>query len=153
MAIKTFGTTTIILTISPISVAPSASNALCIIGMMSIIDELCAFFLDDKGAGSRRDILKPIIDDMDKKVGINSLGKRIKRNKIAINEKALENLVNYYEETNDEGIFERPIFKVIEKLFDIYDNNHQPVNTNHALKNREELNKNILLGRDIFSKN
>lgn len=87
------------------------------------------------------------------KVGINSLGKRIKRNKIAINEKALENLVNYYEETNDEGIFERPIFKVIEKLFDIYDNNHQPVNTNHALKNREELNKNILLGRDIFSKN
>lgn len=46
--------------------------ALCIIGMMSIIDELCAFFLDDKGAGSRRDILKPIIDDMDKKVGINS---------------------------------------------------------------------------------
>lgn len=46
--------------------------ALSIIGMMSIIDELCAFFLDDKGTGARRDMLKPIIDDMDKKDDINS---------------------------------------------------------------------------------
>lgn len=41
-------------------------------------------------------------------------------------------------------------FKVIERLLDIHATNHQPVNTWHSLKNREELNKSILLGKDIF---
>lgn len=46
--------------------------ALSIIGIMSIIDELCVFFLDDKGKGARIDMLKPIINDIEKKDGINS---------------------------------------------------------------------------------
>lgn len=47
-------------------------------------------------------------------------------------------------------VFKKPIFKVIERLLNIHDTNHQPVDTQHALKNREELNKCILLGKDIF---
>ena len=102
---------------------------------------------------SLEDIQK-IYDSCDdgEKVGISSLGKRIKRKKVAINEKAFENLVKYYKKTNDEDIFERPIFKVIERLFLIHDTNHQPVDTDHALRNREELNKSILIGKDIFSR-
>lgn len=46
--------------------------ALSIIGIMSIIDELCVFFLDDKVKGARIDMLKPIINDIEKKDGINS---------------------------------------------------------------------------------
>ena len=53
----------------------------------------------------------------------------------------------------DSEVFKRPIFKVIERLLDIHATNHQPVDTQHALRNREELNKSILLGRDIFIRN
>ena len=53
----------------------------------------------------------------------------------------------------DSEVFKRPIFKVIERLLDIHATNHQPVDTKHALKNREELNKSILLGKDIFIRN
>lgn len=86
----------------------------------------------------------------DKKIGIKSLGKKVEDNKISINIKAFDNLVEYYEKTKDPKVFERPIFKVIERLFDIYDTNHQPINTKHALMNREELSKSILRGKDIF---
>ena len=81
-----------------------------------------------------------------KKIGIKSLGEEVDRNKVSINIKAFDNLVEYYEKTKDSEVFERPIFKVIEKLFDIYDTNHQPINTKHALINREKLGKSIIRG-------
>lgn len=84
------------------------------------------------------------------KIGIKSLGDKVDKNKISINLKAFDNLIKYYKDTEDSAIFERPIFKVINKLLDIYDTNHQPVDTSHALNNREELNKSILCGKDIF---
>ena len=83
------------------------------------------------------------------KKGISSL-KHVKRKKVEIIEKAFENLVEYYKETKDPEVSKRPIFQVIEKLLDIHDYNHQPVNTSHALRNRKQLNSNILIGRDVF---
>lgn len=52
----------------------------------------------------------------------------------------------------DSEVFKRPIFKVIERLLDIHATNHQPVDTQHALRNRKELNLNLLIGKDIFLK-
>lgn len=86
------------------------------------------------------------------KKSINSL-KHVKRKKVEINEKAFENLVNYYKETKDPEVPKRPIFQVIEKLLDIHDYNHQPANTSHAINNRKQLNSNILIGRDTFLRN
>lgn len=83
--------------------------------------------------------------------GISSLGKnKINRNKIEINKQAFKNLVDYYHETKDPNVFKRPIFDLIEKLLNIHRLNHQPVNTKHALKNKEYLFKSILIGKNIF---
>lgn len=46
--------------------------SLSIIGMMSIIDDLCVFFLYDKSTSTRQNMFKPIIEDMDKSNGISS---------------------------------------------------------------------------------
>lgn len=96
--------------------------------------------------------IQKIFDSCDngKKIGIKSLGDEVEENKISINLKAFDNLVKYYEDTKDQEVFKKPIFKVIERLLDIHATNPQPVNTQHALKNREELNKSVLLGKDIF---
>lgn len=39
--------------------------ALCSLGLYSIIDDVLAFYLEDKGCVSRRGILKPIVDEID----------------------------------------------------------------------------------------
>ena len=44
--------------------------SLSIIGIMSIIDELCSYFLFDKGVSARQNLFKPIIEDIDSKDGI-----------------------------------------------------------------------------------
>ena len=115
------------------------------IELKNAINEVCStdFSLND---------IQEIVDSCDdgEKIGIKSLGDEVEENKISINLKAFDNLVKYYEDTKDSEVFKRPIFKVIERLFNIHATNHQPVDTRHALKNREELNKSILLGRDIF---
>lgn len=99
------------------------------------------------------DDIQEIYDSCKKgnKKGISSL-KHVKRKKVEVNEKAFENLVNYYKETKDPRVSKRPIFGVIEKLLDIHHYNHQPVNTSQAVSNRKQLNSNILIGKDIFIK-
>ena len=118
------------------------------IELKNAINEVCStnFSLKD---------IQDIIDSCDngEKMGIKSLGDEVEENKILINLKAFDNLVKYYEDTNDSEVFKKPIFKVIERLLDIHATNYQPVNTQHALKNREELNKSVLLGKDIFIRN
>ena len=118
------------------------------IELKNAINEVCStnFSLKD---------IQDIIDSCDngEKMGIKSLGDEVEENKILINLKAFDNLVKYYEDTNDSKVFKKPIFEVIERLLDIHATNHQPVDTQHALKNREKLNKSILLGKDIFIRN
>ena len=118
------------------------------IELKNAINEVCStnFSLKD---------IQDIIDSCDngEKMGIKSLGDEVEENKILINLKAFDNLVKYYEDTNDSEVFKKPIFEVIERLLDIHATNHQPVDTQHALKNREELNKSVLLGKDIFIRN
>ncbi len=42
------------------------SYSLAIVGIMSIIDELCSYFLIDKGCNNRQNLFGPIIKDLDK---------------------------------------------------------------------------------------
>lgn len=117
------------------------------IELKNAINEVCStdFSLND---------IQEIVDSCDdgEKIGIKSLGDEVEENKISINLKAFDNLVKYYEDTNNPEVFKRPIFKVIERLLDIHATNHQPVDTQHALRNRKELNLNLLIGKDIFLK-
>lgn len=82
--------------------------------------------------------------------GISSLDKEINRKKVEINKKAFKNLVDYYSETKNHKVFEKLIFKLIEKLLKIHALNHQPVNTKHALNNKKNLFTSILIGKNIF---
>ena len=41
------------------------SYSLTIVGIMSIIDELCSYFLIDKGCNGRQNLFEPIIEDLD----------------------------------------------------------------------------------------
>lgn len=41
------------------------SYSLAIVGIMSIIDELCSYFLIDKGCNGRQNLFEPIIEDLD----------------------------------------------------------------------------------------
>lgn len=43
------------------------SYSLAIVGIMSIIDELCSYFLVDKGCNGRQNLFEPIIKDLDSK--------------------------------------------------------------------------------------
>ena len=82
--------------------------------------------------------------------GISSLDKKINRKKVEINKKAFKNLVDYYSETKNHKVFEKPIFKLIEKLLKIQALKHQPVNTTHALNKKKDLFTSILIGKNIF---
>ena len=54
-------------------------------------------------------LLTPVM--MVKKIGIKSLGDEVEENKISINLKAFDNLVKYYEDTNDSEVFKNQFLK------------------------------------------
>ena len=87
-----------------------------------------------------------------KKKGIKSL-ERVENSKLLINQKLLENLIDYYNKTHDETIWQRKIFIVIDKLVNMCIFNPSPVNTKHLMRNMDELNLFIKNGWDIFERN
>jgi len=72
--------------------------------------------------------------------GINKIHARIGDEtgaKVEIINMLFKNLFNKYEETEDELILERPIFRVIEKIVNLAKFNHPPVNTNIEIENNK----------------
>lgn len=84
------------------------------------------------------------------KIGIKSLSDTVDRNKIDINKKALENLINDYNKIQDDSILEKPIFDLIKNLLDIAGTNYPPKDTIHLLKNKNLLYGNILKNKSVF---
>ena len=76
----------------------------------------------------------------------------VEDNKLIINQKLLENLIDYYNKTHDETIWQRKIFIVIDKLVNICIFNPSPVDTKHLMKNMDELTLFIKNGWDIFER-
>lgn len=67
--------------------------------------------------------------------GIIEISSRVKKNKIKICNQLYSNLHNYYQKTGDEEIFNRPIFKLIEKITNQAVLNHMPANSNIESEN------------------
>lgn len=88
----------------------------------------------------------------DEKGGLKKLGNEIEKNKLKINEKAFENLVDYYNETHDENVFDREIFKVLDKIIDMAVYNPSPINTKHSMRNMHELGTYMINGKDIYKR-
>lgn len=114
--------------------------------LQKAINDVCGsdFSLDD---------VKHVYDESrnGNKIGIKSLSEDvIGRHKIAINIKALENLINYYNETQDDSILEKPIFKLIKNLLKIAHTNYPPRDTIHSLKLKKELYEGILKDECVF---
>lgn len=84
--------------------------------------------------------------------GINKIHEKIKKEsgaKIKIVDTLFENLFNKYEETEDESLFERPIFDVIEKIMELATLNHLPVDTDVEIRNKEYI-LSILKGEKVM---
>lgn len=82
--------------------------------------------------------------------GINKIHPKISEqgNKVKIVDTLFENLFKKYDENNDDSIFKRPIFKMIDKILDLSHSNHPPVNTIIELKNKEYI-LNLLEGKNF----
>ncbi|WP_296879510.1 hypothetical protein, partial [uncultured Methanobrevibacter sp.] len=86
------------------------------------------------------------------KKGLKSLGDIVEANKIPINKKAFKNLVKHYKETHDESIFDKDIFKVLDKIIDMAIFNPLPINTKHSMSNVSELGVYLMNGKDIYKR-
>lgn len=75
------------------------------------------------------------------KKGINVLDSRIEKNKIIINEKLFDNMVNNYEKNKDDSLFNRPIFKAIKKIIDLVVRNYPPGDRRIELENKNYIEK------------
>jgi hypothetical protein len=69
--------------------------------------------------------------------GIKQIDIEVSNHKIPIVNKLIMNLFDQYREENKKEIYERPIFKVIEKIRKLALLNHPPVNRKNELKNIE----------------
>lgn len=89
--------------------------------------------------------LKSYNDSHDNKKSINKLvdDDTIKNNKIQINKKAFDILVENYHKNGEDYIKQRPIFEVIDKLFDLRYLNETSKNTVHSIKNLRNIYNNI----------
>lgn len=71
--------------------------------------------------------------------GIKQIDENVELHKIEIAEKLHQNLFEKY----DESVFERPVFKVIDKIENLAVLNHPPVDTEIELKNKEIIEKTL----------
>ncbi|BDZ67939.1 TOPRIM nucleotidyl transferase/hydrolase domain-containing protein [Methanobacterium ferruginis] len=100
-------------------------------------------FTNDELAKAINEVLDTLIEAKDveeirvDKKGINSLDERIKDSKIEIANVLCKNLFDQYDDTKDENLLKRPIFKLIKKLKVMALRNHPPSNTVVELKNKE----------------
>lgn len=100
-------------------------------------------FTNEELAKAINEVLDTLIEakDVDEirvdKKGINSLDERIKDSKIEISNVLCKNLFDQYDDTKDENLLKRPIFKLIKKLKVMALRNHPPSNTIVELKNKE----------------
>lgn len=80
--------------------------------------------------------------------GIKQLDNDVEKHKIEIAKKLYKNLLDKYDKERDNSVFERPIFKVIDKITNLAVLNHPPVDREIELENRKyienKLKKNLL---------
>lgn len=80
----------------------------------------------------------------DKKIGLKGLGEDIDKKKIEINEKLLENLIKSYNQNMDTSIFEKPIFKLLNQLYQLKHRYTAPNNTHELISNKKRIYSKIL---------
>lgn len=112
-----------------------------------------ANFSDNEIALAIGEIAQEKIDEKEVKLirdngkGVNKISDKIELpgNKIKLNRLLYVNLLNKFNENKDKSVFERPIFKLIEKISRIAALNHLPVDRQVELENKKRI-KEILEG-------
>lgn len=110
-------------------------------------EELTNAINDVCNLGIKPEEIQDLRDSKDKK-GITSLNEKINDNKVKINEKLIKDLKNKLEKSNDKKIFEKPIFKIINKILDISELNYPPINTKISNQNQKALDESISTKED-----
>nr|WP_319372844.1 hypothetical protein [uncultured Methanobacterium sp.] len=87
--------------------------------------------------------IKKVKDVRERLEGIKKVDDRLLefQNKRKVVNVLFDNLFNQYENTNDDSILERPIFKLIGKILDVSDLNHLPVDRSIEIINKEYILK------------
>ena len=90
---------------------------------------------------TNKDVEKIRKTELCNKSGINKIDKRVDdpKNKLEISNVLFENLIDKYNETEDETLLDKPIFKLIEKLKTLAWGNHPPTDNVIEVKNKEYL--------------
>ncbi|MBU1885687.1 hypothetical protein KKE34_03720 [Patescibacteria group bacterium] len=73
----------------------------------------------------------------DQNKGIKQIDAQVENCKVCVAKKLIANLFDEYDKTQDETIFERPIFKAVDKIITLANRNHPPVDREIELKNKE----------------
>ena len=79
--------------------------------------------------------------------GIEQIDTDVKNHKIEMSKNLYKNLLDKYEKKKDSSVFERPVFKVINRITKLALLNHPPVNREIELKNKKYI-ENILAARE-----
>ena len=102
-----------------------------------------ANFSDDEIAKVLSGILPKQINSSDVKSqrdqnnGIKQIDKQAENCKVCIAKKLIANLFDEYDRTQDKTLFDRPVFKAVEKIANLASLNHPPVDREIELKNKE----------------
>lgn len=73
--------------------------------------------------------------------GLKQINEAIDRNKVSINIKLVNNLIDDYRQSGDKSLLERPIFDVLSKIREIALLNHRPAYRKIEKENREYIEK------------
>ncbi|MHB1403856.1 MAG: TOPRIM nucleotidyl transferase/hydrolase domain-containing protein [Thiobacillus sp.] len=73
----------------------------------------------------------------DSREGLKQVNEEISKHKVDLARKLYSNLLDKYERTNDDTLFERPIFDAFSKIRELAVLNHPPVSREIQLKNKE----------------
>ena len=117
-----------------------------------------ANFNDDEIAKVLSDILaKEIVPSQVQEQRINEKGiKQVDGNaenyKKCIAEKLISNLFNEYKNTKDELLFERPMFKMVDKVLEIADFNYRPHDTEMECANKNQIEEELRNGEQTHEK-
>ena len=75
--------------------------------------------------------------------GIKQIDTDVEKHKIEIAKRLYQNLFDKYEKERDKSVFERPIFKAIDKITNLAVLNHPPVDREIEIENKEYIEKEL----------
>ncbi len=109
--------------------------------MANFTDEEIATVLSEKL--QKQITAQQVEEERDAGQGIKQINTDVEEYKSEIAKKLYQNLFDKYEKERDKSVFERPVFKVIDKINNLAVLNHPPVDREIEIENKEYIEKEL----------